>query len=192
MLPGPRGATGNAVRLAYQEAMSPEVGMARYSRRTPVLGRVLTRRVATLAGLLGLLASACGTWTTNIDDSEEDWEKGAPEVVVYFVRVHESGIWVEPEIQLLTEDSVTASAAAPERGMWEHTLTIPGPGTYTIEVEENGPAAGESRLPFVSSRTFKAAADQPDHSLRRCNGAAEPATGGNQTDDPSDGIPGRR
>lgn len=30
-----------------------------------------------------------------------DWDKSAPEVIVYFVRANDAGIWVEPEIHLL-------------------------------------------------------------------------------------------
>ena len=56
---------------------------------------------------------------------------------------------------IFTEDVVTASEGAPERGTWEHTFTLTGstgPGTYTIEVQEHDPSEGEGRPPFLSSR----------------------------------------
>lgn len=50
--------------------------------------------------LAGLAAGGCES-----TPGPYDWEKGAPEVIVYFVRANDSGIWVEPEIHLLDRPS---------------------------------------------------------------------------------------
>ncbi|MCA1782258.1 MAG: GerMN domain-containing protein, partial [Intrasporangiaceae bacterium] len=56
----------------------------------------------------------------------------------------------------VVEDTfVTASMGGPERGTWEHTVTLSEPGTYTVEVMEDDPSDGEGRPPFVSTRTIE-------------------------------------
>ncbi len=51
---------------------------------------------------------------------------------------------------------VTASVGAPSRGTWEWTVTLPGPGEYTVVAGESDPSGGEGRPPFSTSRTVTA------------------------------------
>lgn len=60
-----------------------------------------------------------------------------------------------PDGGLVHEDVVMADAGAPERGAWEHTVTLTEPGTYTVELEEPDPSDGEGRPPFVLTRTLE-------------------------------------
>ena len=54
----------------------------------------------------------------------------------------------------IVEDGfVTASVGAPSRGTWEWTVTLPGPGEYTVVAGESDPSGGEGRPPFSTSRT---------------------------------------
>lgn len=58
------------------------------------------RHLLILLVLAGLAAGGCDR-----TPGPDDWDKGAPEVVVYFVRANDAGIWVESEIHLLDRPS---------------------------------------------------------------------------------------
>jgi hypothetical protein len=58
---------------------------------------------------------------------------------------------------VVEEGFVTASTGAPERGTWEWTVTLPGPGAYTLVAGESDPSDGEGRPPFSTTRIIRAA-----------------------------------
>ncbi|TVR34699.1 MAG: hypothetical protein EA388_08580 [Nitriliruptor sp.] len=60
-----------------------------------------------------------------------------------------------PDGAVVEDTFVTATAGGPERGTWEHTVTLSDPGTYTVEVAEDDPSDGEGRPPFVSTRIIE-------------------------------------
>jgi hypothetical protein len=63
-----------------------------------------------------------------------------------------------PDGTMLVETNVMASMGAPERGSWDHTFTIPDPGRYVIEIEEDDPSGGEGRTPLVVRREVEVVA----------------------------------
>ena len=56
----------------------------------------------------------------------------------------------------LEETFTTATCGTGCRGDWEHTFTLPGPGTYTVEAVEDDPSGGEGRPPFTATVTVEA------------------------------------
>ena len=58
---------------------------------------------------------------------------------------------------VIEDGFVTATIGAPSRGTWEWTVTLPGPGEYTLVAGESDPSGGEGRPPFSTSRTVIAA-----------------------------------
>jgi hypothetical protein len=63
----------------------------------------------------------------------------------------------DPSGEIIAEGFVTATTGAPERGTWEWTATLPGPGEYTLIASESDPSDGEGRPPFSTTRTIRAA-----------------------------------
>ena len=58
--------------------------------------------------------------------------------------------------EVLEDGFVTATTGAPGRGTWEWTVTLPGPGEFTVVAAESDPSEGEGRPPFATTRTVRA------------------------------------
>ena len=57
---------------------------------------------------------------------------------------------------VIEDGFVTATTGAPGRGTWEWTVTLPGPGDFTVVAAESDPSEGEGRPPFAATRTVRA------------------------------------
>ena len=58
--------------------------------------------------------------------------------------------------EIVEDGFVTATTGAPGRGTWEWTVTLPGPGEFTVVAAESDPSEGEGRPPFATTRTVRA------------------------------------
>ena len=58
--------------------------------------------------------------------------------------------------EVVEDGFVTATTGAPGRGTWEWTVTLPGPGEFTVVAAESDPSGGEGRPPFATTRTVRA------------------------------------
>lgn len=61
-----------------------------------------------------------------------------------------------PDGSVAEETFTTATSGCPERGTWEHTVTLDRPGTWTITATEPDPSGGEGRQPFEVSIELEA------------------------------------
>jgi hypothetical protein len=52
---------------------------------------------------------------------------------------------------VVEETFTTATSGSGERGRWESTFDLTGPGTWTIEATEDDPSDGEGRPPFATT-----------------------------------------
>jgi hypothetical protein len=56
-----------------------------------------------------------------------------------------------PGGDVVEETFTTATSGSGERGTWEHTFSLEGAGTWTIEAIEPDPSDGEGRPPFTTT-----------------------------------------
>ncbi|MGI8874570.1 MAG: Gmad2 immunoglobulin-like domain-containing protein [Egibacteraceae bacterium] len=65
---------------------------------------------------------------------------------------------VDPDGTVVDETFTTATSGTGERGRWEFTFDLTGPGRWTIEATEDDPSDGEGRPPFTTSLELEATA----------------------------------